>query len=224
MRQNKNKSSKGWKYAFVIDGENEHWYIQMLKRNENIKAETSPVIPHGKRKDVLDQFNSVRELATDYRKVFWIVDLDVLIRETHEGNDRIGELKGCLEKIKTDPSLKDIVIPIINVPCLEFWFLLHLKDTSKYFDSCKKVVSEIQKIAKAKATVVLQDYKKSQEYYTKQNNDIYLRLKPYLQTAITNAAKLPTFDPEVYESGLSEMDELFNHIEELKHLHSDNLN
>ncbi len=143
------------------------------------------------------------------------------LKETYEGNDRIGELKGCLDRIKTDPSLKDIAIPIINIPCLEFWFLLHLKDTSRYFDSCKDVESEIKMIVKARGITALRDYKKSQEYYTKQNNDIYLRLKPYLQTAITNAAKLPAFNSEVYEVGLSEMDELFNHIEELKHLRPD---
>ncbi len=219
MRQSKSKPFKGGKYAFVIDGENEHWYIQMLKRNENVRAGMSPVIPH--RKGVSDQFNSVVEMAADYPKVFWIIDLDVLIKETREGIDRIGELQECLSKILSNPSLQGKVIPIINTPCLEFWFLLHLKDTSQYFDSCKKVISEIKRIAKAKDIPVLRDYVKSQEYYTKQNNDIYLRLRSYLQTAITNAAKLPAFNHEVYKAGLSEMDELFNHIEELKHLRPD---
>lgn len=213
MRKNKNKSFKkgAAKYAFVIDGDNESWYIDMLKRNEGIRAKVSPEIPD--KKNIPDQFDMVEELAADYQKVFWIIDLDVPIRE-----NKINELKDYLSKISAKSSLKYKVVPIVNTPCLEFWYLLHLKHTSKYFDSCKKVESEIKRIAKAKNISALKDYEKSQIYYTKQGNDIYLRLKPYLKTAISNAKKLPPFNPENYEMGLSEIDELFKHIKELNYI------
>lgn len=213
MRKNKNKSFKkgAAQYAFVVDGETELWYINMLKRNEGIRAKVSPEIPD--KKNISDQFDRVEELSADYQKVFWIIDLDVLIRE-----NKIDELKDCLSKISANSSLKYKVVPIVNVPCLEFWYLLHLKHTSKYFDSCKKVESEIKRIVKARGISALRDYEKSQIYYTKHGNDIYLRLKPYLNAAIANAAKLPSFNPESCEVGLSEMDELFKHIKELNYI------
>ena len=50
MRKNKNKSFKkgAAQYAFVVDGETELWYINMLKRNEGIRAKVSPEIPDKK--------------------------------------------------------------------------------------------------------------------------------------------------------------------------------
>ncbi len=75
MRKSKHKPlKKGTPYAFVVDGESEQWYIQMLQRNEKIRLRMSPEIPD--KKSVSDQFARVIELATDYQKVFWIVDLD----------------------------------------------------------------------------------------------------------------------------------------------------
>jgi hypothetical protein len=208
-RKSKNKPfNKGKKYAFVVDGQCEIWYIQKLKENESIPVEISPELPQ--KKSISDQLKRVEELAKDYQKVFWIIDLDVLIRETYAGSNRIVELKNYLYKIKNNDYLRDVVIPIVNVPCLEFWYLLHFKSTTKYYDSCSNIEREFKKIS------ALKDYEKSERYYKKPNNNIYSRLSQYLKTAIGNSSKLPEFNPDNYNVGLSEMDELFNHIEELK--------
>ena len=71
------------KFAFVVDGECEFWYIQMLKRNERqISVDLKPEIPQ--RKKLNDQYKKVIDLSLDYDKVFWIVDFDVIISETRK--------------------------------------------------------------------------------------------------------------------------------------------
>jgi hypothetical protein len=202
--RNKTSSPRTGKqqFAFVVDGDDEYWYIQMLKRNERtINITLKPEIPQ--KKKLIDQFNKVIELSADYVKVFWIVDLDVILKATKEANK--GK-KTALQEFKTywDKINKkyDNVVIIINNPCLEFWILLHFEHTSKYFDSYEGVSKLLR--------THLPDYNKSQLYYTKQDNDIYLRLKPRLSEAIFNAEKLEKFDFQNPYSGMSEMQLFFN--------------
>ncbi|WP_394801476.1 RloB domain-containing protein [Belliella filtrata] len=101
------------------------------------------------------------------------------------------------------------VIVIINNPCLEFWFLLHFENSSKFFDTCAK--------AETKLKQYLKDYEKTQKYFTKQDSDIYLKLKPYLQDAITNSQKLGQFDQNDPYKALCEMYLLFQADELKKH-------
>ena len=69
------------KYAIVVDGDCEFWYIQMLKRNENsINVNLEPKIPQ--KKKLSDQFEKAIELSEIYDKVYWIIDFDVINRET----------------------------------------------------------------------------------------------------------------------------------------------
>ncbi len=71
-------------FAIVVDGETEVWYLQMLKRNErNIRVSIKPEIPN--KKSVEEQYNLVCELSTkEFTKVFWIIDLDTVIKEENE--------------------------------------------------------------------------------------------------------------------------------------------
>jgi hypothetical protein len=65
-------------YAIVVDGETEVWYFQMLKRNEpSLQVNIEPKIPQ--KKKLPDQYKKVCELSEDYTKVFWVIDLDVII-------------------------------------------------------------------------------------------------------------------------------------------------
>ena len=90
---------------------------------------------------------------------------------------------------------------IINNPALEFWFLLHFEMTSKYFSSCDEAIKQLKKH--------LPDYEKTKHYFTKQDNDIYLKLRPSLNKANTNASKLSPFDIEDTFKGVSEMNKIF---------------
>ena len=205
MRNQKSISCSN-KFAIVVDGKCESWYLNMLKRNEKIKdINIEPKLPQ--KKKVSEQFEKVEEFSLIYDKVIWIIDLDVINKETKEtkkGNiTAIQELKKYFNKID---KLYSNVIIIINNPCLEYWYLLHFEQTSKYYNNYGKLVKQIRN------QELLADYEKTEKYYTRQNNDIYLKLKPYLEDAITNANLLEDFDFNNPCVGLSQMQRLFQLI------------
>ena len=96
---------------------------------------------------------------------------------------------------------------VVNNPCLEFWLLLHFEKTSRHFSNCAKAETQLKKH--------LADYEKTRRYYTRQDNDIYLKLKPYLHTALKNASALGLFDEDNPYKAMCEM-ELFYLSEELE--------
>ena len=208
MRKTKSIPPKGkQKFSFVVDVECEFWYIHMLKRNEkSINVDLKPEIPQ--KKKISDQFKYVRELSADYDKVFWIIDFDVIKNESLKAKKgtktSLQEFKAYYDEI--NKSLENVIV-IINNPCLEYWILLHYETTSKYYETCVGVTKQLKKH--------LPDYNKSQVFYTKQDNDIYLRLKSLLSKAITNAERLEKFDFNNPDSGKSEM-QLFFNTEQIK--------
>lgn len=195
------------KFAFVVDGECEFWYIQMLKRNERqIKVDLKPEIPQ--RKKLSELYQKVIALSRDYDKVFWIIDFDVINSETRFSKKGT---KTALEEFRayctTIERNYENVFVVINNPCLEYWMLLHFEATSKYFDSCDSASKQLKKY--------LTDYNKSLHYFTKQDNDIYLKLKPFLNSAISNANKLKEFDFENPHTAIAQMP-LFFEVNEIK--------
>lgn len=190
-------------FAILVDGETEFWYFQMLVRNEkdNLNVRVKPELPS--KKALSDQFKLVKELAKDYTKTFWIIDLDVVLKETREAKKgtktKIQELKEYTKFINNNYEKR--VAIIVNNPCLEFWLLLHFEATSKYFDTCEGAEKQLKKH--------LKDYEKTRKYYTKQDNDIYLQLKPNLAEALKNAKALKLFDTENQNKGMSEMQLFF---------------
>lgn len=88
--------------ACVVDGETEVWYLNMLKRNEPaLKISIKPELPQ--KKAIWEQFARVKELSKDYSQVFWIVDMDTVIRESrqHSGRGKSPRhvLNECLQKL-----------------------------------------------------------------------------------------------------------------------------
>ncbi|MBU2045102.1 MAG: RloB domain-containing protein, partial [Bacteroidetes bacterium] len=79
--------------------------------------------------------------------------------------------------------------------------------TTKIFDTCLKAENQLK--------IHLKDYDKTQKYFTKQDNDIYLKLKPYIKTAISNSFSLGQFDLQETNKSVCEMYLLFR-CEELK--------
>lgn len=71
-------------------------------------------------------------------------------------------------------------------------------------------------ISEFKKTEPLKNYAKTQAYYTNRSNDIYIRLKPYLVNAITNAGKIPCLGFDQCEVGVSQMHKIFGEIDEIK--------
>ncbi len=197
-------------FAVVVDGETEVWYLQMLKRNEReIRVSIKPEIPN--KKSVEEQYNLVCDLSgREFAKVFWIIDLDTVIKEDNEAPKGGKSPLKIFEEYRTDLSTKyPNVVVIVNNPCLEFWFLLHFEKTSKYFNTCSSAETELKKHVK--------NYEKTQKFFTKQNDDIYLKLKPTLKTGILNAIALGNFDYENPKKAMCEMELLFQSDELKKH-------
>lgn len=207
MRQSKNKAPKITPtFAVVVDGETEVWYLQMLKRNEkNIRVSIKPEIPN--KKSLKEQYDSVCDLSKkDFTKVFWIVDLDTIIKETNEAvKSKKTPIQTFAEyRAKLKKMYKDNVIVIVNNPCLEFWFLLHFEKTTRYFNACSGAESQL------KTHTEMQNYAKTRGFFTRQGDDIYLKLKPKLKDALKNATLLGTFDCQNPTNAMCEMQLLFD--------------
>lgn len=201
MRNKKNILSRGKpKIAIVVDGETEAWYFAMLNRNESdARFQIKPEIPQ--RKSLVNQFEQVNRLAEDYDQVVWIVDMDVIIKETREVKSGQARPLDEFLKYKRQLATSQNVKIIINQPCIEYWFLLHFEFTQPPFEDCGGAEDLLRRN--------LRDYSKSQKYFTKEGNDIYLRLREKLPVAIENSKRLNEFDLENPARGFSEMHELF---------------
>jgi hypothetical protein len=211
MRKSKKISHKtNPAFAVVVDGETEVWYLQMLKRNErDIRVSIKPEIPN--KKSVKEQYNLVCDLSSkEFTKVYWVIDLDTVIKEANEAPKGKKSPLKTFEEYRTNlaDNFKNIVV-IVNNPCLEFWFLLHYEKTSKYFDTCSDAEKQLKKY--------LKNFEKTQKFFTKQNDDIYLKLKENLKTAIKNSIALGSFDNQNPTKAMCEMELLFQSDELKKH-------
>ncbi len=208
MARRKRKISQPKRKVFAIigDGKTEMWYFQMLKRNERgIQVNISPKIPQ--RKKMQEQFNEILDLAKYYDEVYWIIDLDVIIKESKEtGKSKKTPIQRLKEYISSLLQYKNVTVILIN-PCFEFWLLLHFEKTTKHYTDCNSVIRKLKKY--------LPDYEKTPKYYTKMNGDIFLRLKDNLQKAIENSksiSKNNTDNYKYFERGICQMHLLFEKI------------
>lgn len=202
MRKIKATPIKGKiKFLIIVDGYTETWYFQMLKRNEkSLAVDLKPEIPQ--KKKLKDQYEKVTEQSKHYDKVFWIVDYDVVNSETKNVKKGAESASQELQKYITQiaEKFKNVTV-IINNPCLEFWFLLHFENTDKFFDNCEGATKQLKKH--------LPDYEKTSKYFTKQGNDIYLKLKPKLNDAIAKATRLKSFSFVNPNAAVSQMQLFF---------------
>lgn len=210
MKQKRKISARKSTIAFVVEGKTEMWYLQMLKKNEernsNVRINIKPEIPQKKRLE--DQYKSVCNLAEVYEKVFWILDFDVILKETKESkNNQQSCLIEFLNYRRKLLKKYNNVEVIVNNPCFEYWFLLHFVRTQRKYTNCSGVIKQLEKN--------LPDYKKTEKYFKSRNNDIYSRLKPNLKDAIENAIAFGIFDVYNPEKAMCEMDKVFM-IDELK--------
>ena len=166
-------------YSVFVDGETEKWYLDLLKEYERDRLPRIDIIPEiPKTKKLKDLDELIRSNAEDYEMVFWVVDLDAV-----QHNDQMDSFLKIVRELKRIENVRVLV----NNPCLEFWFLLHMKDTSRVFTRCSKVEKQLRKYP------ALKNYEKTEKYYKKPNNDIYRKMKPFQRTAFSNANKLGEF-------------------------------
>lgn len=191
-------------FAIVVDGETEKWYLEKLKYNErDVNFDITPKILQ--KKNIKQQYELVTELSEgEYDKVFWIVDLDVLLKQHRQKNSNLSSLQQFLNYWQQLSNQEKIVV-IVNNPCLEYWFLLHFQKTTKVFTTCAGAEKQVSQHLKG--------YEKTKKFFKKSNNDIYKQLKPYLQTAVSNATALGTFDAKDYSKAKCEMPLLFQALQ-----------
>ncbi len=197
------KRSTRKSYAIIVDGETEKWYLELLKKHKKLLLANivlKPEIP--KRKSFTQTYDFVIEKSKeDYDIVFWLIDLDVILKQIKENSKFKKKFKDCIKMVKSHKNIKIIV----NNPCLEFWFLLHFRYTDRKFLNCKDIEKELKKY--------LKDYQKTETYFKKSKNDIYTRLKPYLPKATNNSKKLGKFSLDNLEDSKSEMYKIFDLLE-----------
>lgn len=201
-RNHKQRKRAGNKaVSIVVDGKTEIWYLQMMKEYESLKSiNIKPELP--KKKKLEELFEYVIENSKDYSQVIWVIDFDTILKEERERKDgsksKIIELKEYLATIE----LIENVSVLVNTPCLEYWYLQHLKESGKYFENCDKVCKEFK-------NTILKDYEKTERYYKQKNSDIYQKLKPFKNLAIKNSEKLGDFDIDLPKQGKAELYKIF---------------
>lgn len=190
------------KFSIIVDGETEVWYFQLMKQFETLAIDIKPEIP--RRKSLIEQFSTVSENAKHYDMVFWIVDIDTILKEhkeTKKGQKtKIQEFKEYVEELK---KLGNVwVLPVC--PCFEFWILLHFEETTKFYATYDEIEKRLKNY--------LPDYEKTEKYYKRFNNDLYKILKPRQDFALANAKKLGDFDFENPYSAKCEIFKLFEFL------------
>ena len=202
MRKGRNIPTKQ-SFAVVVDGETEYWYLEKLKYNErDVNFDITPKILQ--KKNIKQQYKLVTELSEgEYDKVFWIVDLDVLLKQHRQKNSSLSSLQQFLNYWQQLSNQEKIVV-IVNNPCLEYWFLLHFQKTTKVFTTCAGAEKQVSQHLKG--------YEKTEKFF-KKDNDIYKQLKPHLQKAINNATALGSFDTHNHSEAMCEMPLLFQALQ-----------
>ena len=157
-------------YLVYVEGETEKKYISQFKKNFritslNIEPEFFPQV---KLKDLKEFIEN--KSFDGYEKVFLLFDVDHYI-----STGKINDLKSFTQSVRREKTN----ILFLN-PCLEIWFLLHYKYTSKLFNNCEEVIKDLKKYIK--------NYTKNEEQILNSLLD-----KKLIQNAINNAKKLGSF-------------------------------
>ena len=187
--ETKRKGTGKKSYSIIVDGKTEVWYLQLMKEYEKLpRIDIKPELP--KKKKLKELFELVKNNAQIYDNVIWLLDLDVILR-----NKQVDKLKKYVGQLKKNNRATILV----NNPCLEFWFLLHFKPTSKKYLKCQNVIKELIRNNE------LKDYKKTEKYYKNAQKNIYKKLKPFQKTAVKNSKKLGNIDFNNIESAKAEI-------------------
>lgn len=176
-------------YSIIGDGQTEKWYFELMKLHETLpRIDLKPELPV-KRK-LKNLFDQAIENAKDYDKVFLIFDLDAILH-----NNQIDDFKKYLGKVKKNKKIQVLV----NNPCLEFWFLLHFVQTSRYFPICTDAEDELRRNGR------IENYRKTEKFFKQAQEDIYHLLKPFQINAIAHASDLGDFDYKNIQSAKAEI-------------------
>lgn len=186
--------SKGaFSIYILVDGETEQDYLKSIKTTKpycdqlgNQRITIRPEIPSKKSLD--DQYDSLKEALNHYDRVIWLVDYDVINLQqsqhrkpgTVTPKQKFIDLSSRLESLTKIKKYKGKTVHIlINNPSIEYWYLLHYKDTSRLYTTSLSVENELKNY--------ISDYTKNNEKYRK---SILGKLNEKIDHAIFCAKKL----------------------------------
>lgn len=207
MRAKNNISSKGKNAVSIIaDGETEKWYFQLLNQEEDLRLPITYKLPKGNLQEVYEVVKE--QCSLPFTKVIWIIDFDVIVREERERAKStpspVALFRDILNEVNSQPKKYPNLHVYINNPCLEFFYLLHFKETSRYYSMYEpNLRKDLQS--------VLPNYEKSEKYY-KSGTNIYVRLKANQGEALERASKLPDFDIDNCQRAQAGLYELVNEL------------
>lgn len=179
----------------LVDGHCEYDYLNAFKRHDKYikilkNIDIKPELP--KSKSIDSQYEDLLEQLNHYSKVIWLVDYDVIIKESLERGKGKESPEQKFQRYvdslyKEAKRLKDAEIHIlINNPSIEYWYLLHYEPTSKYY----KASNDAERVLKKH----LKTYTKSTQNY---RQSMFKTLEPNLSNAITRAKLLPIDPTEI---------------------------
>lgn len=183
--------------AIIGDGETEKWFFQLLKDVENIKTPMQYPEAKGSLDVVLSIVQDV--MSRGFTKVYWLVDFDVIVKEERERKKGTPSViaKFFEAKTKLEHQYVNKLVILINNPCLEYWYLLHYKETSKYYEKYDELKPELCKY--------LANYEKNEKYYKGGKENLYQKLVPMLNIAQSRAEKLTSLDKDDYQKGKADI-------------------
>lgn len=155
----------------VGEGITEQYYFTHLKKLYNLKYKIQPRFFGNTSIREIDEV--VRQLVSADMFAICVFDLDTSEREKSE-KEKLDKFISCYKD-------NENVIICTSLPSIEYWFLIHYKDTNKYFNASKEVEKELIKHIK--------NYEKTKKFLEKEKwvKDLYSNNK--LQTAIERAKK-----------------------------------
>ena len=219
MARELNKRKAEVAIALIVDGEDEKWYINKVKEHypcEAVKSiKVKPELPERKKVQELFDF-AKNKLDKGFSFVILVFDFDGPLKDHREmvkfkelylkylaaqNNTLTGRQKSLYGWMKD-------MLCIVNNPCLEYWYLLHYRKTTRFYLDFAALRPDLSKIPE------FAQYDKSEEYYNC-HPDIYERLAKNngLEKARRNAVR---FDiNNCTNHGGSEMNLIFDYFDTL---------
>lgn len=164
-------------FLIVVEGQTEQIYFSEMKSLERIPGVTitPKLAKHSSVKTILE--TAIRECETGtFDSVWCVFDRDTILKD--------GISKDLQDLFDDAKELK--INFADSFPAFEIWFLLHYEMPKRFYENQDEVIKDLQKH--------LADYSKEKRWLLREN--LYSKLKPQLQTAISNAEKLEDADGE----------------------------
>lgn len=156
--------------AIVGEGKVEKIYFEQLRLHESIDFAVKPNLPKNSSIEaIVDRGFDL--LKAEFDTVFCVFDMDKILRDK--------TIYQQYQKLKKAHEKKVRLIFIENNPCIEYWFLLHFEDSTRYFNTDAQLLSQLRKY--------IPDYNKSVQYLNRKG--IYKLLKAQQAQAREYASK-----------------------------------